>query len=276
MADEKTKETQLEGDLLDLGDFNDMFFDSLFQMFSDLIFGVFKLSVIPLSLFIVIRLGKAVLRGEIWFIDDYLFRRSFKKKAKISSKRFAELRKMINHYSHLRRRIMNCNCALDQKDTLRASINTILDILDFYEPHNKRLVTLGNFPEACRSVQAVLFKYEISVSLIEERFFDLLDQPFNQDHKVHIREISNEFVDILNLLGTELFETIKPFSDERDALIGSDIKGAKETIRFEKEVLDRSKGNYSTPQSSNPAYNNNENQVIFNSIIGNEITLKTV
>ncbi len=169
----------------------------------------------------------------------------------------------------------NLNCALDQKDTLRASINTILDILDFYEPHNKRLVTLGNFPEACRSVQAVLFKYEISVSLIEERFFDLLDQPFNQDHKVHIREISNEFVDIVNLLGTELFETIKPFSDERDALIGADIKGAKETIRFEKEVLDRSKGNYSTPQSSNPAYNNNENQVIFNSIIGNEILTDT-
>ena len=259
--------------------------EELNRVMIETLFGMLKIMAIPIILFLVLQTVLFVISGDYMdmingIMDKLKFKRDFRKRAKISRGQYKQLRKMIKQYEYLQWKTRE----VKSKSTIsRVEVNLsgILDVLNPFSLENKRIISLGNFPESYWGVRNVLYKYEISVSLIEERFFEIIEQPFNQEHEVHIRKISNEFADILLELKRDLIKAIKPFADQRDDLIGADIKGAKETIKFEKKVIERSNGNYSSSPkekrivSTKRAYEstNTDNQVN-NPIIWNEVLTK--
>ncbi len=256
--------------------------EDLNRVMIETLFGMLKIMAIPIILFLVLESIMFGLKGDYSnmnndVMDKLKSKRDFRRRAKISRGQYKELSKMIKQYEYLQLKTREVKLK-SNINRVEVNLSGILDVLNPFNLENKRTISLGNFPESYWSVRNVLCKYEISVSLIEERFFEIIEQPFNQEHEVHIRKISNEFADILLELKRDLIKAIKPFADQRDDLIGADIKGAKETIKFEKKVIERSNGNYSSSPkekrivSTKRSYENtNTDNQVYNPIIWNEV-----
>lgn len=179
-------------------------------------------------------------------------RRSLRKRSRISRKEFREYKKMVRSILKLEHKVEKISNKVEQRyavvnvGDLKAKIGLVKNILSPYGKRNGKNLTIRDFPESYWKVKNVLIRYEVTLFQIAGRYFPLFDHEMTLDHEVHIGRLSKEFGDVIDELRVDLCNEIKPFRDYRNAIVDTDIQGARDTLSFEKDYLKRSKGNYSS------------------------------
>ncbi|MCY8636542.1 hypothetical protein MOD96_01835 [Bacillus sp. S17B2] len=179
-------------------------------------------------------------------------RRSLRKRSRISRKEFHEYKKMVRAILRLEHKVEKISNKVEQRyavdniSDLKAKIGLVKNILSPYGKRNGKNLTIRDFPESYWKVKNVLIRYEVTLFQIAGRYFPLFDHEMTLDHEVHIGRLSKEFGDVIDELRVDLCSEIKPFRDYRNAIVDTDIQGAKDTLSFEKDYLKRSKGDYSS------------------------------
>ncbi|MGG1338458.1 hypothetical protein ABE196_18715 [Bacillus subtilis] len=183
-------------------------------------------------------------------LEEWFFKKEFAKKVKVSRsglKDFLRIGKIFKEasasYSYLESETSSRSVSADLF-ALQEILEEISKTIEIYPDNDKQLLSLGNFPESFFDVYNVLIQYEQSVFQIHRSYTDLINQPYDHEHKDHLNQIGAEYRGVLKRLLQDLNSKIKPYKEERNDLYYCDLNASKSILKFENEVLDQSKGKY--------------------------------